>query len=219
MKKKVIITGTTGMVGWEALKACLESKEIGTVTSLVRRASGVNHAKLTELIVWDFMNLADLEAHFRNVDLVLYCLAVSAGTVSKEEYRKITVDYLKAFVEMLKNQSPDATFCLFSAAGADRSEKSRMMWARVKGEAENVVLDAGFPQTYAFRPGYIYPIVKRKEPNIALKITRGLYPVLKAIYPNGVITSEYLGRAMLSIGLNGGDQAVFENKDIRKIEL
>jgi hypothetical protein len=45
-----------------------------------------------------------------------------------------------------------------------------------------------------------------------------MYPLLKAIYPKGVITSEHLGRAMFMTGLNGGDQVIYENRDILSIE-
>jgi uncharacterized protein YbjT (DUF2867 family) len=80
---------------------------------------------------------------------------VYAGKVSKEEYYQITVEYIRAFAEMLKKRSPESTFCLFSAAGADSAEKSRIMFARVKGKAENVVMAQDFPQTYIFRPDYL----------------------------------------------------------------
>ena len=51
MKKQVIITGATGMVGGEVLKACIENDEIGSIVSLVRRPSGVMHTKLKEVVV------------------------------------------------------------------------------------------------------------------------------------------------------------------------
>jgi len=212
------MTGATGMVGGEALKACLENEEVGRVTSLVRRHSGISHKKLTEVIVKDFLDYSDMEGHFKNVDLVLYCLAVYKGKVSKDEYRTITVDYVDLFAKILKTQSPEAVFCLFSAAGAVSSEKSRMQFARDKGAAENQVFTAGFPRSHAFRPAYIYPVEKRKEPNFTYRITRGLYPVLKAIYANGVVTSRHLAKAMLTIGLKGGDQRIYENPEIRKIK-
>ena len=82
---------------------------------------------------------------------------------------------------------------------------------------QNAVFNAGFPRAHAFRPGYIYPVVKRKEPSFMYRVTRRLYPLLKAIYPNGVITSEHLAKAMLSIGLHGGEQKIYENKEIRDL--
>jgi len=215
--KNVLITGATGLVGGNVLQACLQNEEVGNVVSLLRRPSGITHKKLTEVIVKDFTDYTDLEGNFKDIDIAFFCLAVYAGKVSKEKYREITVDYSESFTSVLKRQSPDATFCLFSAAGADSKEESKMMFARDKGAAENTVLRLQFPQTYIFRPGYIYPVVKRKEPSVTYRIVRRLYPLLKAIYPDGVVTSVHLGKAIFTIGLQGGDQTIFENKEIRKI--
>jgi nucleoside-diphosphate-sugar epimerase len=211
------MTGATGMVGGEALKACLKEKEVGRITSLVRRSAGIKHEKLNEVIVKDFLDYTGFEHHFMEVDLALYCLAVYQGKVSKKNYRTITVDYTEAFARILKKESPEAVFCLFSGAGAVSSEKSRMQFARDKGAAENRVFAAGFHRAHAFRPGYIYPLVKRKEPNFTYRITRRLYPLLKAVYPKGVITSEKLAKSMLTVGLKGGDQRIYENPEIKKI--
>jgi len=213
----VLLTGATGLVGSNVLNACLESPEIRQITSLLRRPSGVQHQKLDEVLISDFMDYSGKESLFRNVDLACYCLAVYAGNVSREDYRKITVEYTDVFASALKTHSPGATFCLFSAAGADPTGKSSMRFARVKGAAENVVTAQGFPETYIFRPGYIYPVVKRKEHGFAYRITRALYPVLKALYPAGVVTSVQLGKAIVHKGIHGGDRVVYENRAIRKI--
>ena len=216
-QKRVLLTGATGMVGSNVLKACLDSERIGTVISLLRRPSGITHPKLKEVIIENFLDYSGREKLFEDIDIAHFCLAVYAGKVSKADYRIITVDFARAFAEMLKSQSPGATFCLFGAAGADASEKSRMMFARDKGAAENAIQEQEFPEAYVFRPGYIYPVQKRIEPNLTYRITRRLYPLLKTLVPNGVISSEHLGRAMVHTGLNGGEKIIFENKDIRAI--
>lgn len=217
--KTVLITGATGMVGGNVLKACLESEDINKVISLSRRSSGMVDPKLQEIVTDNFLDYSGHEARFENVDIAFFCLAVYAGKVSKQDYRIITVDYARAFAETLKGKSPDAAFCLFGAAGSDPSGKSKLMFARDKGDAENVVMEQGFPETYIFRPGYIYPVVKRKEPNFMYRISRGLYPLLKRIFPDAVVTSENLGKAIFTTGLKGGSQIIFENKDIRSIDV
>ena len=219
VEKRVLLTGGTGMVGGEVLRACLEHNEVAGVTSLLRRSSGVEHPKLKEILVKDFCDLSELKDAFRDVNVAIFCLAAYQGKMSSEEYRRITVDYTKVFIRALMQRSPDAAFCLFSAAGADSKEKSKMQFARDKGAAENAVLAAGFPRAHAFRPGYIYPVVKRKEPSRMYAVVRSLYPLLRLIYPGGVITSRHLAQAMLEIGLHGGEQDIYENRDIRKIKI
>jgi hypothetical protein len=71
---------------------------------------------------------------------------------------------------------------------------------------------------HIFRPGYIYPVTPRDEPNVTYRITRSLYPVLRRVYPNIGIASDDLARAMVYAGLHGtGTHAapVLENRDIR----
>ncbi len=82
MKKRVIMTGATGMVGGEVLNSCLGNEEIENITSLVRRPSGIKNPKLNEVLVEDFCDLSELKDHFRDMDLVLYCLAVYLGRVA-----------------------------------------------------------------------------------------------------------------------------------------
>ncbi|MBN1352121.1 hypothetical protein JXJ21_22170 [candidate division KSB1 bacterium] len=92
-----------------------------------------------------------------------------------------------------------------------------MMFAKDKGVAENFLIRQEFGQTYIFRPGYIYPVTRRKEPNLTYKINRALYPVLKIIMPNGIITSVELAHAMFIAGLKGASKTILENRDIKQI--
>ncbi|MFC2101204.1 NAD(P)H-binding protein [Bacteroidota bacterium] len=219
MKKNVIITGATGMTGSLVLQECLSSSEIEKATSIARHPSGITHEKLTEIIHNDFTDFSTIEAYFKNQDIAYYCIGVYSGTVPREEFSKITVDFTKAFAEKLKKHNPAATFCFLSGQGADQSEKSHIMFARDKGIAENFLINQKFGQTYIFRPAYIYPVSPRKEPNVGYRITRALYPVLKRIYPKGVITSKELAHAIFNTGLKGGNKTIIENQDIKRISL
>ena len=140
--------------------------------------------------------------------------------IKHEKLREIIVDDFGEFTgkeDHFKNI--DITYyCLAVYAGKVSKEKSKMMFARDKGAAENAVLRLQFPQTHIFRPGYIYPVVKRKEPNFTYRVVRLLYPLLRLVYPNGVVTSVHFGRAIFTVGLRGGNQTIYENKEIRKIK-
>jgi uncharacterized protein YbjT (DUF2867 family) len=215
--KNVIITGATGMVGGLVLQECISNPEIGKITSLTRRDSSVSDDKLSEIIIENFTDYSGKENLFKNVDIAYFFIGVYTGTVSREIFREITVDYTIAFADVLKRNSPNAAFCFLSGAGADRSEKSRMMFAKDKGIAENYLLKLNFQKTHIFRPAYIYPVTPREEPNLTYRLSRKLYPVLKGLMPKAVITSEQLAKAIFKIGLYGGELETYENKDIRKI--
>ncbi|CAN5691757.1 epimerase [soil metagenome] len=218
--KRVIITGSSGMIGGLVLQNCLDRADVSQVTSIVRRSSGFVHPKLIEVIHDDFLNYSSIENHFKNRDVCFFCIGVYTGQVPKDEFVKITVGYTKAFAETLQRFSPDVSFCFLSGDGADQSEKSRILFAREKGKAENILLNLKFKATYIFRPGYIYPVTTRQEPNFSYKVFRVLYKYLfQFVFPSIGITSEKLAAAMEDIGMNGGMQVIYKNADLREYKI
>ena len=217
-EKRVILTGASGMVGGIALRICLDHHDVFSVTSVGRRKTGLDHPKLREVMHQDFLDFTAIGRVLQDCDLALFCLGVYTGAVPDDQFRQITVDYTLAFARALFEASPQAAFCLLSGQGADRTEQSRVAFARFKGAAENGLLALGFTRVHIFRPGYIYPVTPRREPNLLYRISRLLYPALRHVVPNIGISSEDLARAMVDAGLYGtGDHAdpVLENRDIR----
>jgi len=217
MNKKVVITGSTGMVGSIVLDLCLQSSEISEVIALVRRTTPKVHAKYKEVIVGDFLHYEPYIHLFKGVDIVFYCLGVYTGAVPAEEFRKINVDYPLNLAKSIHSQSPTATFCLLSGQGADNTEKSKMQFARDKGAIENALMNLNFNSFYSFRPGYIYPTTKRKEPNLFYKISRLLYPIIKLLGSSMSITDQQLAATIFTIGMKGNSKSILENRDM--IEL
>jgi uncharacterized protein YbjT (DUF2867 family) len=215
-KKSVIITGATGMVGGYALDYCLRSEYVGTVTALVRNHIGRKHPKLVEVIIKDFEDYSAVSDHLSGHDTALFCIGVYTGAVPNDEFERITVDYTKAFVSALLERSGPVSFCFLSGAGADRKERSKMVFARSKGKAENHLLRQDFGSLHIFRPGYIYPVKKRNEPNLGYRISRTIWPVMKRISPGMGINSDDLGNAIADIGIKGVGLETYENKDILK---
>jgi uncharacterized protein YbjT (DUF2867 family) len=215
--KTVLITGATGMIGNLVLEHCLQSQEILHVTSLLRRPSGISHQKLREVIIEDFLYLDEDSDYWESVDIVYYCLGVYTGAVNRELFRTITVDYPETLANVLIKKNPDLTFCLLSGAGADRNEKSRMMFAEDKGAVENQLSGMGFKAFYVFRPGYIFPVSQREEPNVSYRMMRFLYPVIKLLGKNSSVTSTQLAASMFWVGLNGNDLEIIENRDIIEV--
>lgn len=203
------------MIGGLVLEHCMNNPAIGQITLVNRKTINVHHPKVKEIIHTDYMNLEPVKEAFLNIDLCFYCLGVYTGQFPKDEFNKITIDYAKAFGTLLKTLSPNAVVCFLSGAGADSSEKSSVLFAKAKGIAENFLLNLGFSKTFIFRPGYIYPVTPRNEPNLAYKLFRIFYKPLSVIYPNIGLTSIQLASKMVSVGLNGNDKIILENNDIR----
>lgn len=214
--KNAIITGSNGMIGNLILQNCLSNPEIKTVTSIVRRKSGIKHPKLVEIIHDNFLDFSSINNQLTNQDICFYCIGVYTGQVPRAEFAKITIDYTKAFATALRINSLETTFCFLSGQGADTSETSKIMFAKDKGIVENILFKLKFYRTYCFRPGYIYPVTKRKEPNFTYALTRLLYkPLLSKVYPNIGVSSEKLANVMVLVGLNGYDEPILENNAIR----
>lgn len=220
--KNAVVVGSTGMVGELVLRELLASSAIDRVTTIVRRPSGrAAHAKLREVVHGDFLDYGAIGDALDGQDLAFYCLGVYTGQVGAAEFRRITVDYLRAFAAAVRQHSPRVTFALLSGQGADPTEKSRVMYARDKGAAENRLLEIGFERLHIFRPGYIYPVTPRREPNLAYRGLRALYPLVRRIYPNLGIDSDRLAAAMVRVSLEEDgpvcEQVVWENRELRQI--
>ncbi len=217
--KKVLILGANGMTGDLILQKCLQSKDINEVITITRKSLQLNHPKLTSIIHDDFLNVNAISSYFENIDICYYCLGVYTGAVPNDLFFQITVDYTKVVADQLKQKSPNACFCFLSGMGADLSEKSKMPFAKAKGIAENYLLQLGLNKLVIFRPGYIYPVKKRKEPNFFYTLSRFLYPVLKIIYPGIGLSSEQLANAMFKAGFTPAPSVILENNAIKKFNV
>ena len=205
------------MIGGRVLQLCLERPDVDRVTVLVRKPSGVAHPKLMELVHSDLLELSPVAERMAGQDVCFFCLGVYTGAVPPDEFRKITVDYTRSFATLLREKSPTAAFCFLSGEGADRTEKSGMMFARDKGAAENLLVALQFARLHVFRPGYIYPSQPRVEPNWTYSLMRVLYkPVMSKVYPNGGVTSDELADAMVRVGFGGGAE-LLTNREIRGV--
>jgi len=182
----------------------------------VRKLSPTQNEKQLQTVIINFNDYDQKDYLFEDVNIAFFCIGAYTGKVKDDEFKKITVDYAVNFAKKLEQHSPGAKLCLLSGAGADKTEKSRTSFAKFKGMAENQieVLDLDF---YSFRPGYIYPVVKRKEPNMMYSVSRGLYPLIRMFGKNASIKSTELGKAMFKVGLNGYDKSILENKDILQV--
>src|SRR5260221_1363293 len=185
--RRVVIVVSTGMVVGYALRYALDHSSVGSVTSIGRGKLGISHPKLVEVLHQDFADCSALAGVLSGQDAAVFCLGVYTGAVSDADLRKITVDYTVEFARVLKCGSPGAAFSFLSGSGADQTGRSRLAFARYKGEAEKAVLAAGFSRVYIFRPAYIYPVKPRQEPNFSYRLLRLIYPAFRMLFPNQVI--------------------------------
>ncbi len=219
-QQRLVVVGATGMVGGYALRYALDHPDVGRVTAIGRRKLGISHPKLDEVLHRDFADCSALVETLSGQHAVIFCLGTYTGSVSDADLRAITVAYTVEFARVLRGGSPDAAFSFLSGNGADPTGRSRMAFARYKGEAEKALLAAGFPHVYIFRPAYIYPVQPRKEPTFSYRLLRAIYPVFRLLFPNQVIPADDLAHAMVDVAVRETPEIgglVFENRDIRAL--
>ncbi len=218
---KVILFGATGMVGQGVLRECLADPDVTEVLAVGRSTCGVDHPKLEELVRDELFDYTDAEERLRGYDACFFCLGVSAAGMSEEQYTTITYDLTLAAAATLARLNPDMTFIYVSGAGTDSSESGRAMWARVKGKTENDLLKLPFAGAYMFRPAFIQPMhgirSRTKLYRALYAIAAPLFPLLNALFPRYVTTTEQVGRAMLVVAREGHPDAVVENEAIREL--
>jgi len=219
-QKRLVIVGATGMVGGYALRYALDHPAVRGATAIGRKSTGLMHPKLNEVFHRDFADCSGLAGALSDQDAALFCLGAYTGTVPDAELRRITVDYPIEFARVLRASSPNAIFAFLSGSGADPTGRSRMAFARYKGEAEKALGVAGFPRVYSFRPAYIYPVQPRREPNFGYRLLRAIYPAFRVLFPNQVIRADDLARTMVDVAVRAtrnGRTIVLENRDIRHL--
>ncbi|WP_316834324.1 NAD-dependent epimerase/dehydratase family protein [Pedobacter nutrimenti] len=212
---KVILTGATGMVGEGVLMECLDNEQVTSVLYVGRKSSGIQHPKLNEYTLPDFLTLKKGDTHLSGFDACFYCAGISSVGMNESDYTRITYDTTLYFADVLLKLNPDMVFNFVSGAHTDSTEKGKSMWARVKGKTENALGLMAFRAQYNFRPGLMIPDQKQVQLRGYNKYIRLLYPLFKLFY-TGCSTRE-IGKAMIAAVKVGYPQRTLEARDIKKL--
>lgn len=220
MGYKVVITGTTGMVGKGVLLECIDHPAIDEILIVNRNSLGITHSKVKEVLEKDFFDLSNISDHLKGYDACFFCLGISSIGQSEESYTKTTYDLTVSFAQAFLGQNENSLFCYVSGTGTDSSEKGRTMWARIKGKTENKLLEMPFKKAYMFRPGYIQPLrgIKSKT-----QWYQGVYNILWPIYhvlkhfPSTATNTTNMGLAMINILDGKFSKSILENKEINEL--
>ncbi|MCX2582209.1 MULTISPECIES: epimerase [unclassified Pedobacter] len=212
---KVIITGTTGMVGEGVLICCLNSPEIDSILVINRKPCGYTHPKLKEIIHQDFFNLAPIENQLLGYNACFFCLGISSVGVAKEPYYKMTYTLTMHVAGTLSRLNREMTFCYVSGSGTNPD--GQLSWQKVKGKTENELTMLPFAQVYHFRPGFIKPIKEQKYAHTFYTFINWLFPLGRAISKNGFCTMQELGNAMINTLSHHGGRKVLEGSDIIRL--
>jgi uncharacterized protein YbjT (DUF2867 family) len=206
---KIVLFGSTGMVGQGVLRECLLDPEVTEVLAVVRAPTAQRHPKLRELVHQNFADFSGVEL---DGDACFWCLGVTSAGMSEGDYTRITHDYTLAAARVLVR--PTMTFIFVSGTGAEGSA----MWARVKRKTEEALRAMPFKDVYVFRPGIIEPLhgIKSRTRlyNVLYPILYPIMLVIKLVAPHIMTSTERVGKAMLRIADKGFPKKTLENSDI-----
>ena len=220
MPTKIILLGSTGMVGGGALLEALDNPEISEVLVINRKPIGKSHPKLKEILHGDFFNIAPIASQLAGYDAILFCLGQTSVGMTEADYHRITYELTMNFAEQLLKVNPTVRFIFVSGGGTDSSEKGRQMWARVKGKTENALFNFPFRDAIMFRPGFI-------QPRKGIRSKTGWYnviyfiffPLFWLLYPfKSIVTdTSRLGRALVRAAIHGSEKKILEQSDINRL--
>jgi len=214
---KIILTGSTGMIGTEVLAQSINNPSLTEIVVLSRRPLPSSHPtspKVKTLIIEDFLTYP--ASFLQDLSGAEACIWALGGIPSRfpdlATARKVNIDYAfvaaKVFVETLSPQlGPDKKFRFLYVSGhavdRDLSKQHRFFndAIHIKGEIENklVALEAQNPEKisiYLPRPGSVIP-PNNKLITVLVKLTTSFYPAMKA---------EEFAAAMIDIAIKGAHE-------------
>lgn len=217
MGKNVIITGSTGMVGEGVARVCIDNQEIDSILLISRRPSCLDHPKVKEVLIKDFLDLSGIESELTGYDACLHCMGISSVGIEIEQYKVITQDMTLNLGKTLSRLNKDMTFMYVSGGGTDNSGNAKMAWSRIKGKTENMLSVMGFAHYYSYRPGFILPYKGQQNAHNFYKYINWMFPLGKMIYLKGFSSMEDLGLSMIQLTLEPSNETIIDGTHINKL--
>ncbi|HEX7150763.1 MAG TPA: oxidoreductase [Thermoanaerobaculia bacterium] len=207
--RRVLLLGSTGLVGRELLTMLLDDPTISHVTTIVRRASGVPHPKLAEHVIP--MTELDRHASLFAVDQIFCALGTTIKVAGSQEAFRFVDHDLPVTAARLGRANGATHYLLVSALGANAS--SRIFYNRVKGETERDVIAAGFPSVTIAQPSLL--LGDRKERRLGEDLAKPfgwlMPPKYKPIHVRDV------ARALVEAArVNAPGVRVLESREMRR---
>jgi hypothetical protein len=216
---KIILTGATGLVGSQVLKAAIADHRITSIVILSRRAlpnpTLSENAKVTVLIHKDFeVYPPELVEQLRGAEAVIWCIGgMIRSFPDVATARKVQVTYALTLAEALINSKIlPLKFVFCSGAFAERNQGKRL-WVlgetrKIKGEAESglaaLAADNDGFEAFQMRLGGVMP--DSGTGNLAANLIGWM----------GLVKVEQVSKVFIDVAIRGAAKEILENSDIVK---
>lgn len=209
---KIILTGATGYVGEGTLLELLNIDSVDKVLSVSRKPTGIEHPKLEEYIVSDFMQLATDDDHFKGYDAVFFIAGITSVGTPKDVYVRISQEIPLHFADIMPDKE-QMTFIYLSGAGT--TDKGNQFWQKVKSKTEHDIQEKGFRRTFALRPAIMKWAKGQKHIQTMQYLFLPFYPLLRLF---GLANSmKEIALSQLTLTRDGYEQFAINPKDIVKL--
>ena len=175
MGKKVMVLGSTGLIGSELVKILLKEENIEQVVCPVRKVKNLTNPKAKEIEI-DFKN-RDALNKLPEVEIIYCCLGTTIKKAgSKENFKFVDYELPLKFAQWgIKNNVH--TYAIVTAMGADA--KSFIFYNKVKGEVEQELRNLNFENLNIFRPSLL--LGERDETRLGEKVAEKLFNLINPL--------------------------------------
>ena len=212
--KRAIVAGATGAVGRALVNRLRENDGYGEVHLLLRRRTGATNPKLVEHLIEDFGQLDQvvIEGTVDQVFCTLGTTRKKAG--SKEAFQRVDHDFVVAVGKLAARL--DSEMAVVTSTGASASSNS--FYLRVKGQAEQSLIDLGLRRLVLARPSLLIVRRKKSRPFEELAIWSSRCWALLMVGPlrrfRPIRVEDVADSLIESLGHEGPSVEVIENEDL-----
>ena len=207
---KIILTGSTGLIGSGVLKRCIAHPSITSIVALTRRPLEVKDAKLNNIIHKDFMKYEkDVIDQMKGAEACVWVLgSPTSGKEVHIDYTKTAVNmFLTSIVPQLE-AGKKFRFVYTSGGLVPYLDSNALFFLgparKMRGEMDRDVLDVEKQnpdrwESFIARPWFV---VDEK-------------PRIDYVWSNGWIFREDLAAGMVDAAINGGEPRLLDNAALR----
>ncbi|KAJ5083596.1 hypothetical protein N7456_013023 [Penicillium angulare] len=211
---KIILAGSTGFIGREALNQCLQNPAITSVVALSRRDLPA-HDKLKVTLMKDFASYsASVRQDIKDAEACIWTIGLIPSTAFKDDdgatARRVSIEYTmaaaKAFQESCRKPF---RFIYVSGAGAEQ-DQAKSLWVmrdyrRIRGLVESELLN--FARTHPDFTSYIM------RPAMVISNKTTPHSLLFGLGPS--IRVDAIAKSMVELAIDGGEKTVWENSEMK----
>ena len=215
---RILITGTTGLVGQGVLHEVLADASVTRIGLLGRRAVDHDDPRVQSLVVERFDALAAVADQLTPWDACFYCAGAPPVGTPERTYRHVTVDLTLHVARTFAERNPQGRFLYIS--GANANPRSKIMPLRIKGEVE-AALQALPTTTAMLRPGGVQPAHGERSPHAWMRpmyaVGSPLMGLGVRLLPGLLTSTAAIGRTLLALAAMNDPPRVLENAAINRI--